>query len=91
MSDRAPINHYFIDVMAPFPKRWRDKIGLIEVMCEPVKGWVMCRRPHAVPFCLRVSHLTNAERHPIHGPFEHVEKRKSRAISVVQRDGKTEV
>lgn len=72
------MTHYVIDPMGEFPKRWRDKHGLIEVMMsEPVKGWLMCRRVGGgAPFCLRVSHLCNAERHPVHGPFEYVEPKR---------------
>lgn len=62
--------HYFIDPLAPFPRRWRDKIGPVEVMTNPIKGYVMCRRPRAVPFVLRVSDLCNATKDQHHGPFE---------------------
>lgn len=62
--------HYFIDPLVPFPSKWRDRVGPIAVMTEPVKGYVMVRRPGCAPFVLRVSHLCNAEKHPIHGPFE---------------------
>jgi len=60
---------YALDPLAPFPKRWFDHIGNITVMCEPVKGYVMCRRPRAVPFVLSVAQMLNAEKHPVHGPF----------------------
>jgi hypothetical protein len=60
---------YAVNPLAPFPKRWSDKIGNIIVMCEPVKGYVMCRRPGAVPFVLSVAQILNAEKHPYHGPF----------------------
>lgn len=62
--------HYFLDPLAPFPGRWRDKTGPIKVMSGPVSGYVMCRRPGAYPFVLHVKHLCNAEKHPHHGPFE---------------------
>lgn len=60
---------YVIDGLSPFPKRWADKIGKITVMCEPTKGYLMCRRPGAVPFVLSVAQILNAEKHPHHGPF----------------------
>ena len=62
--------HYFLDPLAPFPARWRDKIGPLRVMAGPVNGYVMVRRPDAHPFVLRVSELCNAVKHPVHGPFE---------------------
>ncbi len=68
MSDVKP-THYFLDPSEPFPARWRDKIGPIRVMAGPVKGYVMVRRPSAIPFVLRVSDLCNATKHHIHGPF----------------------
>jgi len=62
--------HYFLDPLAPFPRRWRDKISAIEVMAGPVKGYVMCRRPRCMPFVLRVSDLCNATKPNSSGPFE---------------------
>lgn len=62
--------HYFLDPLAPFPRRWKDKYGPVEVMTNPVKGYVMVRRPHAAPFVLRVSDLCNATKTDPHGPFE---------------------
>jgi len=53
----------------PLPKRWKDRTGPIRVMCEPVEGYVMVRRPGAMPFVLHVSELLNQARHPTHGPF----------------------
>lgn len=61
---------YVIDPLAPFPARWKDHTGPIRVMSGPVQGYVMVRRPGAVPFVLSVKQILNAERHPIHGPFE---------------------
>ena len=61
---------YLINALEPFPKRWKDRIGPIRVMCEPVKGYIMVRRPHAVPFVLSVPQILNTEKHPVHGPFE---------------------
>jgi hypothetical protein len=83
--------HYFLDPMAPFPRRWRDKTGPVEAMAEPVKGYVMCRRPGAAPFVLRVSDLCNATKDPNHGPFEVIAKtRKIRAAnSSGIREGKS--
>lgn len=63
-------SHYLLDPLDPLPKRWRDRLGPINVMAGPVKGWVMVRRPRCTPFCLRVSDLCNATRLPPHGPFE---------------------
>lgn len=60
---------FVIDPLAPFPKRWRDHHGPIRVMTEPVEGYLMARRPGAVPFVLAVTQILNAERHPTHGPF----------------------
>lgn len=59
---------YVVGVGA-FPRRWSDRIGKITVMGEPIKGYVMCRRPGAMPFILSVSQILNAEKHPTHGPF----------------------
>jgi hypothetical protein len=58
----------------PFPPKWRDKYGPLTVMAGPVKGWVMVRRPQAVPFVLHVSDLCNATQRPPHGPFELVRR-----------------
>jgi hypothetical protein len=69
MSEIKPA-HYFLDPFSPFPQRWRDKLGPIRVMAGPVTGYVMCRRPNAVPFVLHVSELCNAKKHPHIGPFE---------------------
>ncbi|KZE34078.1 hypothetical protein IMF23_04190 [Chelatococcus daeguensis] len=60
---------YVLDPLSPFPKRWRDHIGPLRVMCGPVEGYVMVRRKGGAPFVLRVSDLTNATRDPPHGPF----------------------
>lgn len=62
--------HYFLEPLAPFPARWRDKYGPIRVMAGPVKGYVMCRRAGAAPFVLHVSELCNAKKHEYMGPFE---------------------
>jgi hypothetical protein len=69
MADINPA-HYFLDPMAAFPARWRDKIGPIRVMAGPVTGYVMVRRPGAMPFVLHVSELCNAKKNPVCGPFE---------------------
>jgi hypothetical protein len=73
--------HYFLDPMAPFPRRWKDRIGPVEAMAEPVKGYVMCRRPGAAPFVLRVSDLCNATKDPHHGPFEVIAKTRKAKVS----------
>lgn len=62
--------HYFLDPLAPFPARWKDKNGPLRVMAGPVQGYVMVRHPNAVPFIFRVSDLCNATKDPHHGPFE---------------------
>lgn len=69
MSETLPKREYVIDPLAPFPARWRDHISSFRVMAGPVQGYVMVRRPRAVPFCLHVRQLLNADQHPIHGPF----------------------
>lgn len=80
MNEDFKPQHYFLDPLAPFPPRWRDRIGPLTVMAGPVRGYVMVRRPHAVPFVLHVANLCNAEKHPNHGPFELIEpKRRSRS------------
>ena len=66
--------HYFLDPLDPFPPKWRDKIGPLTVMAGPVKGYVMVRRPGAMPFVLAVSDLCNATQRPPHGPFELVRR-----------------
>jgi hypothetical protein len=65
---------YVVNPLAPFPKRWFDHIGNITVMCEPVKGYVMCRRPGATPFVLSVAQILNAAKHHNHGPFTLLEQ-----------------
>ena len=67
---------YVIDPLSPFPKRWEDHRGPLRVMCEPAEGYVMIRRRGAMPFCLPVATLLNAERDPFHGPFRLIEKRR---------------
>lgn len=59
--------------LGPFPKRWQDHLGKVTVMGEPIKGYVMVRRPGGFPFVLSVSHLLNAEEHHTHGPFSLLE------------------
>lgn len=87
MSEIKPA-HYFLDPLGPFPARWRDKIGPIRVMAGPVTGYLMCRRPGAVPFVLHVSELCNAKKHPHHGPFEVVGV-KLTAAALSPADGRT--
>jgi len=81
--------HYFLDPLAPFPARWRDKTGPIRVMAGPVTGYVMCRRPGAVPFVLHVSDLCNATKHPHHGPFEVVRAKTGRASPIIRASAVT--
>lgn len=73
--------HYFLDPLAPFPARWKDKHGPLRVMAGPVSGYVMVRRPSAVPFVLHVSDLCNASKRPTGGPFEVVGVALSQAVS----------
>jgi len=70
MTERKEAVRYVIGATDKFPKRWRDHHGPIRVMTEPIEGYVMVRRPRAVPFVLSVAQLLNAEGHPVHGPFE---------------------
>jgi hypothetical protein len=72
--------HYFFDPLDDLPNRWRDHHGPLRVIAGPVKGWVMVQRLNAVPFVLHVRNLTNAERHPVHGPFT-VVGRKVRLVA----------
>jgi len=83
MSDVKPA-HYFLDPFAPFPPRWRDKHGPITVMAGPVRGYVMVRRPNAVPFVLHVANLCNAVKHGVHGPFEMIEPKCRRGARAFQ-------
>lgn len=69
---------YVINPLAPFPKRWLDKDGQpITVMGEPTKGWLLARRPGAMPFAIHVTDILNANRR-LHrfGPFTVSEKAK---------------
>lgn len=60
---------YVLSPLAKFPKRWRDHLGPIRVMSEPIEGYLLVRRPGCMPFALSVRQLLNAEKHPVHGPF----------------------
>jgi hypothetical protein len=70
---------YVLCPLAPFPARWRDKLGPIRVMAGPVQGYVMCRRPHSIPFVLSVKELLNTKPHPHKGPFEIARSKGPRA------------
>ena len=70
MSERLPMRPYALSPLAPFPKRWRDHLGPIRVMGGPIEGYLLVRRPGAMPFAISVRQMLNAERHPTHGPFE---------------------
>lgn len=61
---------YVIDALSPFPAKWICANGdRLRVMTEyPVQGWLMVRKPGAMPFVIRASQLLNADKHP-HGPF----------------------
>ena len=56
---------YVIDPTEPLPKRWKDARGTIRVMCEPVEGYVMVRRPGVGPFILSVRELLRGGYEPI--------------------------
>jgi len=64
------MKQYVIDPTRPFPKRWKDPIGPIRVMSEPIEGYLMCRRPGCTPFILSVSQILNAAPCAALGPFE---------------------
>lgn len=68
-----PVTRYVVALGASLPKKWRDARGPIQVMSEPVQGYVMARRPGRIPFVLTLRQLLNAEKHPTIGPFELVE------------------
>lgn len=74
--DRVRLNavRYAIGLGQALPKRWRDHLGPIRVMGGPHEGYVMVRRPRAEPFVIKLAELLNAEQHPVHGPFEFVER-----------------
>lgn len=60
---------YVLSPLAKFPKRWRDHLGPIRVMSEPIEGYLLVRRTGCMPFALSVRQLLNTEKHPVHGPF----------------------
>lgn len=68
------MKQYVIDPTMPFPKRWKDSIGPIRVMSEPIEGYLMCRRPRGIPFILSVEQILNIKFCTPHGPFEIVSK-----------------
>ena len=68
MSRFAP-TAYAISPMEPFPRYWHDHVGNLRVLGGPHDGWLLMRRPGAMPFALRVAHVLNARSHHIHGPF----------------------
>jgi len=71
---------------APIPKRWKSPGGPIRVMCEPVEGYVMARRPQAAPFVLSVRELLGSSQHPHHfGPFEPIISATRRSKGEKQR------
>lgn len=59
---------YAIDPMQPLPKRWRDKGGPLRLMCEPHDGYVMMRRPGAMPFVESVRGLLSGKYEPVLPP-----------------------
>ncbi len=63
--------------LTEFPQRWTDKDGKpLAVMAGPVKGYLMMRRPGAMPFVLALADLLDWKKggHPS-GPFKAVGKR----------------
>ena len=72
---------YVVSPLAPFPKRWLDKDGQpVTVMGEPIKGYLLARRPGAMPFAISVRDLLNANRRPHRfGPFTIAPKRERRS------------
>ncbi len=69
---------YAMAIGGKIHKRWMTPGGPIRIMCEPVEGYVMARRPQAIPFTLTVRELMGASRHPHpHGPFEPILKGKA--------------
>lgn len=76
MSDVEDAVRYVLNPLAPFPPRWFDHIGNVTVMAGPVNGYVMVRRPTAMPFVLTVAQLLNADRHAVHGPFTMIQGTK---------------
>lgn len=79
---------YVLNPLAPFPKRWLDKNGQpITVMGDPMKGWLLARRPGAAPFAIHVSDILNTNRHPHRlGPFTVVEKAKRAAVTPAKQE-----
>lgn len=73
---------YVIDPLAPFPKRWLDKDGQpITIMSEPTKGWLLARRPGAMPFAIHVRDVLNANRRPHPLGRRHAGKKEARLAS----------
>lgn len=57
---------YAVDPTQPLPKRWSDDLGPIRVMTpNPVEGYVMIRRPGAMPSVISVSDLLGGRYEPI--------------------------
>ena len=74
------VNRYVINPLSPFPKRWLDNQGQpITVMGEPIKGWLLARRPGAAPFAIHVRDVLNANLRPhSFGPFTVAPKRSNK-------------
>ena len=50
--------HPWRDHVGPLWSRWRDKVGPLRVMTPtPVEGYLMVRRPFAMPFVISLSDL----------------------------------
>jgi hypothetical protein len=54
---------YVYDPTSPFHKLWQDELGQIRVICEPSQGYVMVRRPGAMPFVVSVHYLLSGKQY----------------------------
>lgn len=83
---------YAIDPTQPLPKRWTDKNGPLRVMTtHPVEGYVMVRRPGAMPTVVSVSDLLSGRYEPIlPKPKINVRERVA-AIKAAQEDAIREI
>jgi adenylosuccinate synthase len=54
---------YAYDPTSPIHKLWQDDKGHVRVICEPAQGYVMARRPGAMPFVISVSDLLSGKRY----------------------------
>jgi hypothetical protein len=56
---------YAIDPTSPIHKKWTDENGPIRVLCEPAEGYVMIRRPGAMPGVISVRDLLCGKYTPV--------------------------